>query len=136
MTLDNKTLLMADGPNYAALTTLFKNGVPQTHVMWVDTDGENILINTEIHRVKYKNVKIDPRVTVMIWKHDNPFKFVEIRGEVIGEITGQEARDNIDKLSEKYWNKPYPFPIQTERIVLIIKSNKEVTFNLKDEDFE
>ena len=127
---------MASEPNYAALTTLFKNGVPQTHVMWVDTDGENILINTEIHRVKYKNVKIDPRVTVMIWKHDNPFKFVEIRGEVIGEITGQEARDNIEKLSEKYWNKPYPFPIQTERIVLIIKSNKEVTFNLKDEDFE
>ena len=136
MQLDNKTIKMATEPNYAALTTLFKNGVPQTHVMWVDTDGENILINTEIHRVKYKNVKIDPRVTVMIWKHDNPFKFVEIRGEVIGEITGQEARDNIDKLSEKYWNKPYPFPIQTERIVLIIKSNKEVTFNLKDEDFD
>jgi PPOX class probable F420-dependent enzyme len=136
MTLDNKTLLMARGPNYAALTTLFKNGVPQTHVMWVDTDGENILINTEIHRVKYKNVKIDPRVTVMIWMHDDPFKFVEIRGEVIGEITGQEARDNIDKLSEKYWDKPYPFPIQTERIVLIIKSNKEVIFNLKDEDFD
>ena len=136
MQLDNKTIKMASEPNYAALTTLFKNGGPQTHVMGVDTDGENILINTEIHRVKYKNVKIDPRVTVMIWKHDNPFKFVEIRGEVIGEITGQEARDNIDKLSEKYWNKPYPFPIQTERIVLIIKSNKEVTFNLKDEDFE
>ena len=136
MELDNKTIKMATEPNYAALTTLFKNGVPQTHVMWVDTDGENILINTEIHRVKYKNVKIDPRVTVMIWKHDNPFKFVEIRGEVIGEITGQEARDNIDKLSEKYWNKPYPFPIQTERIVLIIKSNKEVIFNLKDEDFD
>ena len=136
MTLDNKTLLMAAGPNYAALTTLFKNGVPQTHVMWVDTDCENILINTEIHRVKYKNVKIDPRVTVMIWKHDNPFKFVEIRGEVIGEITGKEARDNIDKLSNKYWDKPYPFPIQTERIVLVIKPNKEVIFNLKDEDFQ
>ena len=136
MTLDNKTLLMAAGPNYAALTTLFKNGVPQTHVMWVDTDGENILINTEIHRVKYKNVKIDPRVTVMIWKHDNPFKFVEIRGEVIGEITGKEARDNIDKLSNKYWDKPYPFPIQTERIVLVIKPNKEVKFNLKDESIQ
>ena len=122
MGLDNKTIQMASGPNYAALTTLFKDGVPQTHVMWVDTDGENILK--------------DPRVTVMIWKHDNPFKFVEIRGEVIAEITGQEARDNIDKLSEKYWEKPYPFPIQSERIVLVIKSNKEVMFNLKDEDFE
>ena len=136
MRLDNKTIQMASGPNYAALTTLFKDGVPQTHVMWVDTDGENILINTEIHRFKYKNILKDPRVTVMIWKHDDPFKFVEIRGKVIGEITGQEARDNIDKLSQKYWEKPYPFPIQTERIVLVIKPNKEVMFNLKDEDFE
>ena len=136
MRLDNKTIQMASGPNYAAFTTLFQNGVPQTHVMWVDTDGENILINTEIHRFKYKNIVKDPRVTVMIWKHDDPFKFVEIRGVVIGEITGQEARDNIDKLSQKYWEKPYPFPIQSERIVLVIKSNKEVMFNLKDEDFE
>ena len=136
MGLDNKTIQMASGPNYATLTTLFKNGVPQPHVMWVDTDGENILINTEIHRFKYKNILKDPRVTVTIWKHDNPFKFVEVRGEVIAEITGQEARDNIDKLSQKYWEKPYPFPIQSERIVLVIKSNKEVMFNLKDEDFE
>ena len=136
MKLDSKTIQMASGPNYAALTTLFQNGVPQTHVMWVDTDGENILINTEIHRFKYKNILKDSRVTVMIWKHDDPFKFVEIRGEVIGEITGQEARDNIDKLSQKYWDKPYPFPIQTERIVLVIKPNKEVMFNLKEEDFE
>ena len=71
----------------------------------------------------------------MIWKHDNPFKFAEIRGEVVGEITGQDARDNIDKLSEKYFKKPYPFEIQTERIVLVIKPLKEVLFNLKDEDF-
>ena len=136
MGLDKKTIAMAKEPNYATLTTLFKSGAPQTHVMWVDTDGENILINTEIHRFKYKNIVKDPRVTVMIWKHDDPFKFVEIRGEVIGEITGQEARDNIDKLSQKYWKKPYPFPIQTERIVLVIKPKKEVMFNLKDEDFE
>ena len=136
MGLDNKTIQMASGPNYAALTTLFNDGVPQTHVMWVDTDGKNILINTEIHRFKYKNVLKDPRVTVMIWKHDNPFKFVEVRGVVVGEITGQDARDNIDRLSEKYWDKPYPFPVETERIVLIIKPNKEVMFNLKDEDFE
>ena len=136
MKLDNKTIQMASGPNYAALTTLFNDGVPQTHVMWVDTDGKNILINTEIHRFKYKNILKDPRVTVMIWKHDNPFKFVEVRGVVVGEITGQDARDNIDRLSEKYWDKPYPFPVETERIVLIIKPNKEVMFNLKDEDFE
>tara|TARA_B100000902_G_scaffold143149_1_gene140626 strand:+ start:3370 stop:3783 length:414 start_codon:yes stop_codon:yes gene_type:complete len=136
MTLDNKTIQMASGPNYAAFTTLFDSGSPQTHVMWVDTDGEHILINTEIHRVKYKNIKNDSRVTVMIWKNDDAFKFVEIRGRVVGEITGEEAEKNINDLSQKYWDKPYPFTIQSERIVLKIKAEREFFFNLKDADFE
>ena len=135
MALDEKTIKMAKGPNYAALTTLFKDGSPQTHTMWVDTDGEHILINTEIHRVKYKNIKNDPRVSVMIWKHDDPFKFVEIRGKVIGEITGEDAEKNIQSLSNKYFGKRYPFPIQTERIVLKIPAEREFFFNIKDEDF-
>jgi len=136
MALDEKTIKMAKGPNYAALTTLFKDGSPQTHTMWVDTDGEHILINTEIHRVKYKNIKNDPRVSVMIWKHDDPFKFVEIRGKVIGEITGEDAEKNIQSLSDKYFGKPYPFTIQTERIVLKILAEREFFFNIKDEDFD
>ena len=55
MVLDKKTIAMASGPNFAAFTTLFKDGSPQTHIMWVDTDGDNLLINTEIHRAKYIN---------------------------------------------------------------------------------
>ena len=136
MVLDKKTIAMASGPNYAALTTLFKDGSPQTHIMWVDTDGEYLLINTEIHRAKYLNTTNDQRVNVMIWKHDDTFKFVEVRGKVIGEIKGEEAFDNIQALSNKYWNKPYPFPVQTERIVLKIKAEREFFFNLKDEDFD
>lgn len=136
MVLDKKTIAMASGPNYAAFTTLFKDGSPQTHIMWVDTDGEYLLINTEIHRAKYLNTTNDQRVNVMIWKHDDTFKFVEVRGKVIGEIKDEEAFDNIQKLSKKYWDKPYPFPVQTERIVLKIEAEREFFFNLKDEDFD
>ena len=135
MALDIKTIKMAQGPNHAALTTLFEDGSPQTHTMWVDTDGEHLLINTEIHRVKYKNIKKDPRVSVMIWKHDDAFKFVEVRGKVVDEITGDEAVANIQDLSEKYFGKPYPFSIQTERIVLKILAEREFFFNIKEEDF-
>ena len=85
---------------------------------------------------KYKNRKNDNRVTVMIWKKDDAFKFVEIRGRVVGEIPGDDAEKNINDLSHKYWSKPYPFPIQTERIVLKIKADREFFFNLKDDDFE
>ncbi|MEC7926583.1 MAG: pyridoxamine 5'-phosphate oxidase family protein [Actinomycetota bacterium] len=136
MVLDKKTIAMASGPNFATFTTLFQDGSPQTHIMWVDTDGEYLLINTEIHRTKYLNIKNDKRVNVMIWKHDDTFKFVEIRGKVIGEIKGEEALKNINDLSQKYWNKLYPFEVQTERIVLKIEAEREFFFNLKDEDFD
>ena len=136
MVLDKKTIAMASGPNFAAFTTLFKDGSPQTHIMWVDTDGDNLLINTEIHRAKYINTTVDKRVNVMIWKHDDTFKFVEIRGKVIGEIKGEEAFENINKLSHKYWDKPYPFEVQTERILLKIEAEREFFFNLKDDDFD
>ena len=136
MVLDKITIAMASGPNFAAFTTLFNDGSPQTHIMWVDTDGEYLLINTEIHRAKYLNTTADKRVNVMIWKHDDTFKFVEIRGKVIGEIKGEEAFENINKLSHKYWDKPYPFEVQTERIVLKIEAEREFFFNLKDEDFD
>ena len=72
----------------------------------------------------------------MIWKSDNAFKFVEIRGTVVGEITGEDALQSINDLSDKYFGKPYPFTIQTERIVLKIKADREFIYNLKDEDFE
>ncbi len=136
MVLDKKTIAMASEPNFATFTTLFQDGSPQTHIMWVDTDGEYLLINTEIHRTKYLNIKNDKRVNVMIWKHDDTFKFVEIRGKVIGEIKGEEAFKNINDLSQKYWNKLYPFEVQTERIVLKIEAEREFFFNLKDEDFD
>jgi PPOX class probable F420-dependent enzyme len=133
--LDSITIKLAQGPNYAALTTLFPSGSPQTQVMWVDADEEFLYINTEIHREKYKNIERDSRVSILIWKNDDSFKYVEVRGNVAETIKGKEARDHIDKLSEKYFNKPYPFQIQTERVVMKIKATKEVFFNVKIEDF-
>ena len=133
--LDPITIKLAQSENYAAMTTLFPNGNPQTQVMWVDADDEFLFVNTEVHREKYKNVEKDSRVSILIWKNDDPFKYVEVRGNVVDSFGGKDAREHIDKLSEKYFKKPYPFKVQTERIVLKIKASKEVFFNVKIEDF-
>jgi len=133
--LDPITIKLAQGANYAALTTLFPNGNPQTQLMWVDADEEFLYINTEIHRVKFKNVEKDSRISILIWKYEDPFKYVEVRGNIVDSFGGKEARDHIDKLSEKYFKKPYPFQVQTERVVMKIKPSKEVFFNVKIEDF-
>ncbi len=117
---------MVAGPNFAVLTTLFEDGSPQTQVMWVDADDEHVLINTEVHRAKFANVRRDPRVTVTIWDAANPYRFVEVRGEVVDQVGGQAARDHIDALSRRYRDgRDYdPGAIQTERVILRIEPRR------------
>ena len=120
MALDPDLKALATGKNFAALTTLMPDGQPQTQVMWVGADDEHLLINTEVHRAKYKNTVRDPRVTVTVWDADNAYRYVEARGRVVEEIRGDAARANIDELSQKYQGTDYPATVQSERIVLTI----------------
>ena len=113
-------LELTRGQNFAALTTLLPDGHPQTQVMWIDANEQHLLLNTEVHRQKFRNVERDPRVTVTIWDMDDPYRFVEVRGEVVEKVKGQEAREHIDELSLKYRGKPYQTQIQSERVVLRI----------------
>jgi PPOX class probable F420-dependent enzyme len=125
--LDAKVIELAGGANFAAFTTLLADGRPQTHVMWVDADDTHVLINTEKHRQKAKNVARDPRVTVAVIDAANPYDFVEVRGEVTEVVTGPAAREHIDQLSMKYLGKPYAPAIQSERIILRIAPHRVVT---------
>ena len=119
---------LAQGPNFAALTVNLRSGAAMTHVMWVDADDEHVLINTEVHRSKFKAVERDPRVTVMIWDRDNPYSYVEIRGKVVATTRGQEARDHIDALAQKYFGRDYdPANIQSERVILRIAPDVQRT---------
>ena len=124
--LHDKVRTLAEGANFAALTTVLPDGQPQTHIMWVGCDDEHIIINTEVHRRKFKNVERDPRVTVTIWDADNPYSFVEVRGQAVDTVTGDEARGNIDALSQKYMGRDYASDIQSERVILRIAPDRQV----------
>jgi PPOX class probable F420-dependent enzyme len=119
-------LKLARGQNFAALTTLLPDGHPQTQVMWVGANEQHLLVNTEVHRQKFRNVERDPRVTVTIWDMEDPYRFVEVRGEVVEKVKGQEAREHIDELSHKYRGKPYQTQIQSERVVLRIAPARQI----------
>lgn len=125
--IDDEIKRLAQGKNYGTLTTLLPSGQPMTHVMWVDADDDYVLINTETHRQKYKNVTGDPRVAVAIIDHENPYHYAEVRGRVVGEVTGLAARTHIDELSEKYIGGPYGMPITSERVILQIAPDRQRT---------
>ncbi|HET9060113.1 MAG TPA: PPOX class F420-dependent oxidoreductase [Acidimicrobiales bacterium] len=124
--LDDNLRTLAQGKNFAAFTTLLPSGQPMTHVMWVDADDEHIYINTEIGRQKFRNVQKDPRVTVTVIDAQNPYRYAELRGTVVSTVRGEEARQHIDVLSEKYTGGPYnPDAIGTERVILKIAPERQ-----------
>lgn len=120
MTLDADLTNLATGTNFAALTTLMPDGQPQTQMMWVDADGDHLIINTEVGRQKFKNVTADPRVTVNVFNRENPYQYVEARGRVVETVGGDTARTQIDELSHKYTGGPYANPIGSDRVILKI----------------
>jgi PPOX class probable F420-dependent enzyme len=124
--LEDKVRQLASQPNFAALTTLLADGQPSTHVMWVDADDEHVLVNTEVHRQKYRNVQRDPRVAVTIVDRESPYSYVEVRGRVVEEVTGDEARAHIDELSQKYTGGPYATEVQSERVILKIAPERQL----------
>ncbi|MGH9105527.1 MAG: PPOX class F420-dependent oxidoreductase [Acidimicrobiales bacterium] len=126
--LDKNVRSLAKGKNFAALTTLLPGGQPMTHVMWVDADDDHLIVNTEVHRQKFKNLSRDPRVTVTVIDAGNPYHYAEVRGRVVEIVKGKQARDHIDELSQKYTGKPYdPSAIHSERALLRIAPERQRT---------
>ena len=83
MALDADAARLAKGTNLATVVTLMPDGQPQAQLTWVDHDGEHILVNTEPVRQRTRNLRRDPRVTVLIHSSEQAYDWAEIRGHVV-----------------------------------------------------
>lgn len=86
---------------FANLATLMPDGSPQVTPVWLDYDGENLLINTAAGRVKDKNLQRDKRVALAMSDPENPYRYLEVRGKVV-DRTEKGADEHIDKMAKKY----------------------------------
>lgn len=96
---------LIEEPVYVTVTTLMPDSQPQSSVVWCNTDGDHILINTAENRRKAKNMKERPQATVMAVDPENPFRYVEIRGRVTA-VTREGADEHIDELAQQYLDQP------------------------------
>ena len=89
------------------LSTVLPDGQPQSTVVWCDSDGDDVLINTMRNFRKEKNMRANPRVTLLAYEQRNPLRSLEVRGTVI-EMTEVGALAHLDRLSVKYIGRgPY-----------------------------
>jgi PPOX class probable F420-dependent enzyme len=116
--LNDETRRLLDGPNYAVLATLNPDGGPQTSVMWVGREGDQVLMSTVAGRRKHRNIEHDPRVSVSVIDHEDPENYVELRGRATVEDDPGRAFDT--SLSWKYDGRD-PDPDQPGAVRLIVR---------------
>lgn len=115
---------------FANLATLMPDGSPQLTPVWIDFDGENLLVNTAIGQVKDKNMRSRKQVAISILDPENPYRYLSVFGRVIEIIDGDKANAHIDKLAKKYLGQDrYPNRAPSEvRVLYKIKPEKVVLF--------
>lgn len=115
---------LLDGTNFATVATLEPDGQPQLSPVWVKHDGGDVLFSTTVGRRKHQNIARDNRVTVCVIDHDNPYRYVEVRG--IATMTEEGGRALIDEFAKKYRGLdeyPYDDP-GTVRVVVRVTPYK------------
>ena len=69
--------------------------------VWVERDGDTVIVNSEEKRLKVRNLKRNPQVSLSIQDTANPYSYIEIRGKVL-EVTREGGFEGIDRLGKKY----------------------------------
>ncbi|MFB7996786.1 PPOX class F420-dependent oxidoreductase [Streptomyces sp. NPDC056002] len=127
--LSDELKALLDTPVFITVATIQPDGSPQVSPVWVKRDGDDVLFSTTVDRRKQKNLRRDPRVTVVVQPADNPYAYAEIRGTA--DLTTEGGQELIDELSLKYTGKQYAdfnprSADDAERVVVRITPRKVV----------
>lgn len=125
MTLDDRARRFLEAPNFAAIATTMPAGAPHVSTVWIDVDGDEVLVNTAEGRVKTQNVRRDPRVSISVLDRDDPYEQLVIHGTVV-EVTTDGADGHIDRLAKKYLGlDAYPWrDADEQRVILRIRPDR------------
>jgi PPOX class probable F420-dependent enzyme len=122
--LSEKQREFLDQPFVGVATTLRQDGSPHATVVWVDTEGDEVVFNTAVGRAKERHIRKDPRVSMTVVDPENTYRWISISGPA--ELTTEGADPHIDKLAKKYLGQDeYPWRNPEEqRIKVTIRPEK------------
>lgn len=129
MALEAPVRALLDARHVAHVDTVRPDGTVHVVPVWVNTDGERVMVNSAEGRVWPRNLERDPRITLTVTNMENPYEYVEIRGRV-AERSHADADEHIDALAKKYLGADsYPFRTPTEQRVKFTVAPERVTYH-------
>ncbi|RVX46996.1 PPOX class probable F420-dependent enzyme [Nonomuraea polychroma] len=113
---------LLDAPNFATVTSINPDGGPQSTVVWVRTDGDDVIFSTAKGRRKPLNFERDPRASLLVIDPDDPYRYVEVRGRVT--MTPDPTGALIEELSQKYRGQSWEDKPGVERLIVRIRPDR------------
>jgi PPOX class probable F420-dependent enzyme len=84
----------------AVLGTIGASGRPQLSGVWFLAEDDAIKFSLNTTRQKVKNLRADPKASVLIFDEKSPYRYLEVRGDA--EITPDPDYAFADKIGAKY----------------------------------
>lgn len=107
--MNDKVRALLEGKNFGHVTTLKRDGTPHPVLVWLDTDGEHVEVNTAKGRDWPANLRRAERAWILVANRENPYEYAVIEAR-IAERTTEGADEHIDRLAKKYLDADtYPF---------------------------
>jgi PPOX class probable F420-dependent enzyme len=126
--LSDRHLELLKGLNFGVVATVDDDERPQTSVVWVDTDGENVVFNTTNARAKGRNLRQNPEVSITILDKDDPYRYFEVEGRA--ELDEDGAAEHIHGLSQRYEGRQFRTPV--DRVIVRVSPRRIFDYGLDD----
>jgi len=111
---------LLERPIVGHLGTVRPDGAVQVNPMWFLFDGRRLRFTHNTRRAKYRNLQLDPAMTISINDPEQPYRYIELRGhleEAIPDPTGAFYQE----LARRYGNeKPEPPADAADRVILVM----------------
>ena len=106
---------LLEGEALGHLATVRADGTPHVTPLWVDHDGDTLLVNVRLDRVKAANMRERPAVALSVVDPRNPHRFLAVSGKVVS-WSEDGWREHMDALSRRYLKVDrYPWSFPGER---------------------
>lgn len=115
---------LLENPNYGALGTVRPDGTVQVNPMWFEFDGEHVLFTHTTTRQKYRNLRANPSMSLMVFDPDMPYRYIEVRGRLVEEVADPEGAFYV-RLGKRYGNAGQEAPPdRADRVILKMSVEK------------
>lgn len=117
---------LVDRPLYASLGTVRPDNTVQVSPMWFDFDGEHIKFTHTTYRAKFRNLRHNPSMSLLITDPDAPNRYLELRGR-LAKYEEDPTGAFYVHLGRRYGNPDQqPPPDAADRVVLYMSVDKVV----------